>query len=60
MGSGNSSTLRNFIVCTVRLIKSRRLRWAGDIARIEEARSALKILTVTPTGKRSLGMYGRK
>ena len=39
----------------VRLIKSRRLRWAGHVARMEESRSALKILTGKPTGKRPLG-----
>ena len=36
------------------MIKSRRLRWAGLIARMEEGRSAFKILTGTPTGKRIL------
>ena len=35
----------------VRVIKSRRLRWAGHVARMEEDRSASKILTVKPTGK---------
>ena len=35
-------------------IKSRRLRWAGHVARIEEGRSAFNILTGKPTGKRSL------
>ena len=39
----------------VRLIKSRRLRWAGHVARMEEGRSAYKILTGKPTGKRPLG-----
>ena len=29
----------------VRVNKSRRLRWAGHVARIEEGRSAFKILT---------------
>ena len=29
----------------VRVIKPRRLRWAGDVARLEEGRSAFKILT---------------
>ena len=28
-----------------RLINSRRLRWAGHVARIEEGRSAFKILS---------------
>ena len=36
----------------VRVIKSRRLRWAGHVARMEEGRSACKILTGTPRGKR--------
>ena len=39
----------------VRVIKSRRLRWAGHVARMEEGRSAFKILTGTPAGKRPLG-----
>ena len=34
----------------VRVIKSRRLRWAGHVARMEEDRSAFKILTGKPTG----------
>jgi hypothetical protein len=32
-------------------IFSGRLRWAGDVARMEEGRSAFKILTGKPTGK---------
>ena len=39
----------------VRVIKSRRLRWAGHVARMEEGRSAFKILKGKPTGKRPLG-----
>ena len=65
MGSGESFTMRNFIVRTVqpnivRVIKSRRLRWAGHIARTEEGRSAFKILTGIPTGKRPLGRPRRR
>ena len=44
----------------VRVIKSRRLRWAGYIARIEEGRSAFKILTGKLTGKRPLGRPRRR
>ena len=40
---------------TVRVIKSRRLRWAGHVARMEEGWSAFKTLTGKPTGKRPLG-----
>ena len=36
----------------VRVIKSRRLRWAGHVARMEESRSAFKILTGKPIGMR--------
>ena len=38
-----------------RVIKSRRLRWAGHIARMQEGRSAFEILTGKPTGKKPLG-----
>ena len=31
------------------------MRWAGHAARMEEGRSAFKILTGKPTGKRPLG-----
>ena len=43
----------------VRVIKSRRLRWSGHIGRMEEGRSAFKILTGKPTRKRSLGRPSR-
>ena len=39
----------------VRLIKSRRLRWTSYVVRMEKDRSAFKIVTVKPTGDRSLG-----
>ena len=39
----------------VRVIKSRRLRWARHVARVEKGRTAYKILTGTPAGKRPLG-----
>jgi hypothetical protein len=34
------------------VIKSRRLKWAGHVARMEEGKSALKILTGIPAAKR--------
>ena len=42
------------------MIKCRRLRWAGHVARMEECRSAFKILTGKPTGKKSLGRLTRR
>ena len=44
----------------VRVIKSRRLRWTGHVARMEEGRSAFKILTGTPAGNRCLGRPRRR
>ena len=37
------------------MIKSRRLRWAGHVARMVENRRAFKIVTGIPAGKRPLG-----
>ena len=57
MGSGEGSTVRNFIVPnTVRVTKSIRLIWAGHVTRMEEGRSAFKILTGKPRGKRPLAI----
>ena len=42
------------------MIKCRRLRWAGHLARMEEDRSVFNILTDTPTGKRPLGRPRRR
>ena len=44
----------------VRVIKSRRLRWAGHVARMEEGTSSFKILTEKNTGKRPLGRPTRR
>ena len=40
----------------VRVIKSRKLRWAGHLATKEEGRSSIKVLTDEPTGKSPLGL----
>ena len=42
------------------MIKSKRLRWAGHVARMEEGRSAFKILTGKPTGNIPLGRPRRR
>jgi hypothetical protein len=44
----------------VRVIKSRRLRWAGHVSRMHEGRSAFKILTGKTTGKVPLGRSRRR
>jgi hypothetical protein len=38
----------------IRMIKSRRVRWAGHVARMEEKRNAYKLLLGKPEGKRPL------
>ena len=56
--------MRNIIVYTVSLIvrvmKTRRFRWAGHVARMEEVMSIFKILTGKPAGKRYLGRPRRR
>ena len=44
----------------VKVIKSRRSRWAGHVARMDEGRNAFKILTDKPTGKGLLGRPRRR
>ncbi|KAJ4444371.1 hypothetical protein ANN_06163 [Periplaneta americana] len=39
----------------IRNIKSRRLRWAGHVARMGESRNAYRVLVGRPEGKRPLG-----
>ena len=39
----------------VRVVKSRRMRWAGHVARMGEGRGAHRILVGKPEGKRPLG-----
>ena len=41
------------------LIKSRILRWAGHVARMEVGRSAFRILTGKSAGRRPLGRPNR-
>jgi hypothetical protein len=39
----------------IRMIKPKRMRWAGHVARIGEVRNAYRILVGKTKGKRSLG-----
>jgi hypothetical protein len=39
----------------VRVIKSRRMRWAGHVARMEEGRGVYGVLVGRPKGMRPLG-----
>ena len=44
----------------VRAIKSRRMRWAGHVARMGEERGAYRVLVGKPEGKRPLGRPRRR
>jgi len=44
----------------VRVIKSRRIRWAGHVARMGEERGAYRVLVRKPEGKRPLGRPRRR
>ena len=44
----------------VRVIKSRRMRWAGHVARMVEERGAYRVLVGKPEGKRPLGRPRRR
>jgi hypothetical protein len=44
----------------IRMIKSRRMRWAGHVARRGESRNAHRILVGKPEGKRPLGRPRRR
>ena len=44
----------------VQVIKSRRMRWAGHVARMEEGRGVYKVLVGKPEGKRPLGRPRRR
>jgi hypothetical protein len=43
----------------IRVIKSRRLRWAGHVTRMEERKGAYRTLVGKPEGKRPLGRHRR-
>jgi hypothetical protein len=44
----------------VRVIKSRRMRWAGHVARMGEGRGVYRVLVGRPKGKRPLGRPRRR
>jgi hypothetical protein len=44
----------------IRRIKSRRMRWAGHVARMGEGRNVYRVLVEKPEGKRPLGRQRRR
>jgi hypothetical protein len=54
---------RRYETCSVihfRMIKSKRMRWAGHVARMGEKRNAYRIFVGKPEGKRPLGRTRRR
>jgi hypothetical protein len=45
---------------TVRVIKSRRMRWAGHLARMGKGKFVYRVLVGKPEGKRPLGRPGNR
>jgi hypothetical protein len=46
--------------CIIRIIKSRRMRWAGHVARMGEKRNVYRLLVGKPAGIRPLGRPRRR
>jgi hypothetical protein len=65
--TGEWSKLHNEELCNlysspdiIRQVKSRRMRWAVHVARMEEERKVYKVLVGKPEGKRPLGRPRRR
>ena len=52
-----STTIITYLVVlyVMRVVKSRRMRWAGHVARMGEDRGVQRVLVGKPEGKRPLG-----
>jgi hypothetical protein len=46
--------MHTIIIFIIRIIKSRRMRWAGHVTRMEEKRNAYRLLVGKPEVKRPL------
>jgi len=59
-----SYKIRSFVICIphpiLRVIKSRRMRWVGNVARMGDRRGVYRVLVGKPEGKRSLGRPRRR
>jgi hypothetical protein len=53
-------TKRKIKQCDKNRVKSRRIRWAGHVARVREERKVYKVLMGKPEGKRPLGRPRRR
>jgi hypothetical protein len=46
--------MSSFVICIIRIIKSRRMRWAGHVVQMGEKWNAYRLLEEKPEGKRPL------
>jgi hypothetical protein len=64
MDHGENCIMMNFTTCIlhriVRVIKVRRVRWAGHVARMGERRGVYRVLVGRPEGKRLPGRPRRR
>ena len=44
----------------IEVTKSKRMRWAGHVARVKKRRGSYRVLVRKSTGRRSLGRYRRR
>jgi hypothetical protein len=58
----HNEELHNFysLASIIRIIKSRRMRWAGHVARMGEKRNVYRLLVRKPEGRRPLGRPRRR
>jgi hypothetical protein len=62
-GNGENYIMRNLVISLpniVRIVKSRRMRWAGHVARMGEGRGVHRVLVRKLEGRRPLGRPRRR
>jgi hypothetical protein len=64
MDHGENCIMMNFMTCILRqifrVIKSRRMRWAGHVARMGEGRDVYRVLVGRSECKRPVGRHRRR
>src|SRR5215510_2888334 len=58
--NNNNNNNNNFSPSILRVVKSRRMRWAGHVTRMVEERGVHRVLVGKPKGKRTLGRPRRR
>ena len=58
--SGKGKAIHDSLPNIVRVVKSRRMRWAGHVARMGQERGVYRVLVGKPEGKRPMGRPRRR